>query len=186
MISVDTLGVVDILAFFKSLIGAFVRACKRGLKGFLRWVEEMIKGIKKGNAKSVDELLEDAEKVFKPIRTGGLRGEKELTKTEINDILEYSKKYGIKEEDIFFKNNDSDYTSYARLFEKQDVLYINTDVMPALKPINANSKVSWKGAIAHELEGHRASALAGKSNPNALLEEVQASVRASKFGIDLT
>jgi hypothetical protein len=62
MISVDTLGVVDILAFFKSLIGAFVRACKRGLKGFLRWVEELIKGIKKGNAKSVDELLEDAER----------------------------------------------------------------------------------------------------------------------------
>jgi hypothetical protein len=60
MISVATFCLVDILAFFKSLIGAFVRACKRGLKGFLRWVEELIKGIKKGNAKSVDELLEDA------------------------------------------------------------------------------------------------------------------------------
>ena len=62
MISVATLGVVDILAFFNSLIGAFVRACKKGLKGFLRWVEELIKGIKKGNAKSVDDLLEDVEK----------------------------------------------------------------------------------------------------------------------------
>ncbi len=78
MISVATLGVVDILAFFKSLIGAFVRACKRGLKGFLRWVEELIKGIKKGNAKSVDELLEDAEKAVGgrgPLGIGEIIGE---------------------------------------------------------------------------------------------------------------
>jgi hypothetical protein len=62
MISVATLGVVDILAFFKSLIGAFVQACKKGLKNFLRWIEELIKGIKNGKTKSVDDLLEEAER----------------------------------------------------------------------------------------------------------------------------
>ena len=35
MISVAILGVVDVLAFFKSMIGAFLRACKKGLKNFL-------------------------------------------------------------------------------------------------------------------------------------------------------
>jgi hypothetical protein len=47
---------------FKSLIGAFVRACSKGLKGFLRWIEELIKGIKNGKAKNGEELLEDVEK----------------------------------------------------------------------------------------------------------------------------
>jgi hypothetical protein len=69
MISVATLGVVDILAFFKSLIGAFVRACSKGLKGFLRWVEELIKGIKSGKVKSMEEVLEDAEDIVEPIVT---------------------------------------------------------------------------------------------------------------------
>jgi hypothetical protein len=62
MISVATFGVVDILALFKSLIGAFVRACSKGLKGFLRWIEELIKGIKSGKAKNGEELLEDVER----------------------------------------------------------------------------------------------------------------------------
>lgn len=58
--------------------------------------------------------------------------------------------------------------------------------MPAIKATSANSRVSWKGAIAHELEGHRAAALVGKTHSNLVLEEVQASIRASKYGKDLT
>jgi hypothetical protein len=42
-----------------------------------------------------------------------------------------------------------------------------------------------KGAIAHEIVGHRAAELAGKANPNILLEEVQASIRAARYAPDL-
>jgi len=109
-----------------------------------------------------------------------------LTAQEIEDITAYAKEYGLDEADIFFKNNDLDYTSYARLFGMKDVLYINTDVMPAVNGVAANSRVSWKGAIAHELEGHRAAALAGKTHADDLLEEVQASMRASMHGKGLS
>jgi len=132
-----------------------------------------------------DEMMKDGN-YFRRICTGGLRGELELTKEQVVDIIEYAKQYGIKDEDIFIKYNDRDYTSYARLFGAKDVLYINSDVMPAIKATTANSRVSWKGAIAHELEGHRAAALIGKTHPINELEEVQASIRASKFGKDLT
>ena len=43
-----------------------------------------------------------------------------------------------------------------------------------------------RGAIAHELEGHRTAEILGKTNSNALLEEVQASIRAARFAPDLT
>lgn len=37
------------------------------------------------------------------------------------------------------------------------------------------------GAVAHEIVGHRMAALAGKSQDDEVLEEVQASIRAAKF-----
>ncbi len=168
-------------------------------KGIVKYGEQVKQQLRneKELSKQIDGLVENSKRVvgdinnfiakhLKPISTGGLRGEISLTEIEKLDILNYAKKYGIKEEDIFFKNNDLDYTSYARLFGEKDVLYINTDVMPALNPTSANSKVSWKGAIAHELEGHRAAALNNKTHSNDLLEEVQASLRASVHGKDLT
>ncbi|MCY1659616.1 hypothetical protein [Chryseobacterium sp. SL1] len=81
-------------------------------------------------------------------------------------------------------------TGYMALM---DVLYINTDIMPGTLN-TANSRLSWKASIAHELEGHRFAALTDKNffNPNIsayandLLEEIQASVRASKNGRNLS
>jgi hypothetical protein len=58
--------------------------------------------------------------------------------------------------------------------------------MPGLKAAGANGKLSWRSAVAHELEGHRAAELAGKSQEKLLYEEVQASMRASHFGKELT
>jgi len=52
---------VDILAFFKSVITSFIKACSKGLRVFFRWVEELIKRIKSGKVKNGDELLRDAE-----------------------------------------------------------------------------------------------------------------------------
>ena len=42
-----------------------------------------------------------------------------------------------------------------------------------------------KAAIAHEIVGHRDAALKNMTNPDDLLEEVQASIRAARFAPDL-
>jgi Metallopeptidase toxin 4 len=90
-----TLGVVDILAFFKSLIGAFVRACKRGLKGFLRWIEALIQEIKVGKkAKNVDELLEEAEKGAAFIKRGKYLGQV-LEDIDIEKLKAFLKKSNV-------------------------------------------------------------------------------------------
>jgi hypothetical protein len=194
--SVITLGVVDILALFKSLIGAFVKACNKGLKGFLRWIEALIQEIKAGKkGKSVDDVLEDVEKaIFRKIAySNGIRGEIQLTLIQKNEIAEYAKLYGIDESQIQFVDElGLRNTSYSPFFGEEQ-LVINTDVMPGVKN-TANSRLSWKAAIAHELEGHRSAALADKTffdsklgeRANDLLEEIQASTRASYHGKELS
>lgn len=71
-----------------------------------------------------------------------------------------------------------------------DGLRIAPDLLPHRNPpvgtMAANSRISWKGCIAHELKGHRRAAMAGKTHPNPLLEEAQASIRAARFGFDLS
>ena len=48
-----------------------------------------------------------------------------------------------------------------------------------------NDNISLKGAIAHEIVGHRDAALKNMTNADDLLEEVQASIRAARFAPDL-
>ncbi|VXB82932.1 conserved hypothetical protein [Flavobacterium sp. 9AF] len=128
----------------------------------------------------------------KIVYSKGLRGEANLTLKQKNEILEYAKKYNIDEKNIDFKDGISDHeTGYSLMFGL-DRLVINTDVMPG-KFNTANSRLSWRAAIAHELEGHRLAALNNKTffdsnlsgSQNNLLEEMQASIRASKHGKDL-
>lgn len=64
--------------------------------------------------------------------------------------------------------------------------------MPAAKPsgvgtLQANQRLSWKAAMSHEVKGHRAAGIAGKSHPpGSALDEAQASIRAARYGKDLT
>ncbi|ODT76141.1 hypothetical protein ABS71_03740 [bacterium SCN 62-11] len=71
-----------------------------------------------------------------------------------------------------------------------DTLRIAPDLLPHRSPpvgtLGANSRIGMKGCIAHELKGHRAAALAGKTHPNPILEEAQASIRGARFGHNLT
>jgi hypothetical protein len=80
-----------------------------------------------------------------------------------------------------------DYTSYLPGFDR---LQIGPDLLPHTKPpvgtLGANSRVSLKGCVAHELKGHRRAAMAGKTHANPILEEAQASIRAARFGTDLS
>lgn len=145
---------------------------------------------------SVRKLFDDIFPKWKRRRialSNGIRGEKELSEVLKKEIIKYAKRYGIDERKIVFKDGISELnTSYSNLFGL-DILYINSDVMPGILN-TANSRLSWKAAIAHELEGHR---LASKLNKtffdknlsnaaNDLLEEMQASIRASILGKDLT
>ena len=52
--------------------------------------------------------------------------------------------------------------------------------------LTANTRLTWKSSIAHELVGHREAALAGKTQAEDPLEEAQASIRAAKFAPSLT
>ncbi|NJL51049.1 MAG: hypothetical protein HC930_00495 [Hydrococcus sp. SU_1_0] len=78
-------------------------------------------------------------------------------------------------------------TAYSPGF---DLLNIGTDVMPATKPkkqgtLTANTRLTWKSSIAHELVGHREAALGGNTQSEIPLEEAQASIRAARFAPSL-
>ncbi len=97
-------------------------------------------------------------------------------------MLSYALLLEMPEEAILFSENMN--TSYTSLFGEER-LYIGTDVLPATHG-PANSRISMRGAIAHELIGHRCAALAGKTMAAELLEEVQASIRAARLAPELT
>lgn len=109
------------------------------------------------------------------VSTGGRRNEKNLSQEQIDSIKDYAVSLGMPRERIYYV--DYDCTAYGSL---ADVLRIGTDVYPSeKKQSNPNSNVSMKGAIAHEIIGHRAAFLNGKTQSDDILEEVQASLRAA-------
>ncbi len=123
-----------------------------------------------------------SDKVLK-VNTGGRRNEAPLSEEQITEIKSYAVSLGMPEQRIYYV--DYDCTGYGVSF---DLLRIGTDVYPSqhYDHNNANSNVSMRGAIAHEIVGHRMAALAGKSQDNEILEEAQASIRAAKFTLDLS
>lgn len=69
------------------------------------------------------------------------------------------------------------------------ILNIGSDVVPGnvgAGTRTANSRVSINGTLAHELVGHMEADLAGRTQDLLYLEEAQASIRAARFGPDLT
>jgi hypothetical protein len=128
--------------------------------------------------------LEEVAKHLRFVYSHGQRGDTPLSFAQKEDILQYAKKYGVEDSCINFADDMN--TGYKLFFGVHDVLTIGTDVMPGINSTSANGKLSWKSAVAHELEGHRAGELAGKTHENTLYEEVQASMRASLHGKELT
>ena len=120
------------------------------------------------------------------VDTGGLRGELPLTDSQKEQISEYIKlvesgspsKVGV----LRWVDDREMNTAYSPGF---DLLNIGSDVMPAIQPkgqgtLTANTRLTWKSSIAHELVGHREAALAGKTQSETPLEEAQASIRAAR------
>ena len=126
------------------------------------------------------------------VDTGGLRGELPLTGSQKAQISEYIKlvesgaPFSVSV--IRWVDDKELNTAYSPGF---DLLNIGTDVMPAIKSkgqstLTANTRLTWKSSIAHELVGHREAALAGNTQSEMPLEEAQASIRAARFAPSLS
>ncbi len=121
------------------------------------------------------------------VNTNGLRNEVSLTAAQQAEAIEYAKSLGVSDDMIRMTENMN--TGYCQCFWKE-TLYIGTDVLPSTNPgiakMYANSRASMRAALAHEIIGHRAASLAGKTHRIGLLEEVQASIRAARYAPGLS
>jgi len=116
------------------------------------------------------------------VNTGGRRNEIELTAEQLSEAVEYAVRLGMPADRIYY--NSYDCTAYGQRF---DLLRIGTDILPVGKRSEEpNDNISLKGAIAHEIVGHRDAALKNMTQTDDLLEEVQASIRAAKFAPELS
>lgn len=113
--------------------------------------------------------------------TGG-RNTSPLTQTQIDNATDYARQLGF-DGPIDYRPLDRGYnTSYSDLHW----LMISDDLMPNPSGTLANSRMSWRAALGHEIVGHGQSNVAGKAfEPGSLLDEVQASARASRLTPDL-
>ena len=122
------------------------------------------------------------------VETGGIRNEKPLTKEQIKMLMNYVEQLGFKKENVVVC--DQYCTTPTGIW--MGILFINNDVLPAEGSGKyANSKISGKGAIAHEIIGHYEAVIAGRafnidSIYNQALDEAQASIRAARFAPGLT
>lgn len=150
---------------------------------------------KVGDGAKVADTIGDTAKIadgglpsgFRAVHTGGKRGEVPLTNAQQAEVSRYAETLGIPDDVVRFSDNMN--TSYGRMFGA-DVVYVGSDVMPsanaAVRAESANARISMKGAMAHEWVGHQAAARANKTQPDAVLEEAQASIRAARFGPELS
>ncbi|WP_312299215.1 hypothetical protein [Chryseobacterium sp.] len=63
-VSVATLGITDLLAFLSRFIVRFGKACAKGFKGFIKFVEELLQGVKNGaKAEDLAMTVEEIEEI---------------------------------------------------------------------------------------------------------------------------
>jgi len=126
----------------------------------------------------------DKNSKFNMADTGGRRNEKPLTPEVFGKAKDYAISIGMPGEKIRY--SERSLTSY--LGGDIDALTIGTDVLPiGERTKNPNDNISLKGAVAHEVIGHREADLKGRSiSENEPLDEAQASIRAARFAPNLS
>ena len=67
-VSVVTMGVSDLLAFLSRFIISFGKACAKGFKGFIKWIEDLFTGAKNGS--KADDLGMTAQEIEEVILKG--------------------------------------------------------------------------------------------------------------------
>ena len=87
--SVATAGITDLLAFLSKFIVRFGKACAKGFRGFIKFIEELLQGAK--NGAKAEDLADDVQDIEEVI----LKGSKKKTPNDFNEreILEYLKRY---------------------------------------------------------------------------------------------
>jgi len=125
----------------------------------------------------------DKNSKFNMADTGGRRNERSLTPEQFQEAKDYAILIGMPDANIRY--SERSLTSY--LGGGIDVLTIGTDVLPmGGRTQNPNDNISLKGAVAHEIVGHREADLKGRSiSENEPLDEAQASIRAARFAPNL-
>lgn len=160
------------------------------------WLDYLDKG---GTTEEWNELKNNSESVAKTdksgtikssnmsnVFTGGKRNEKPLSEDEINRAKEAAKKQGYDGEMMYSDNSN---TSFHGSTEGDPFHYLVIGTDAYTSPHNggtANENISLNGCMAHEVVGHYETWKKGTANPVEVLDEVQASIRASKFGVDLS
>ena len=134
----------------------------------------------KNSAKPLENSVKSSKM---KIESGGRRNEEPLTEEQIAENVEYAVSLGMDRDRIRYGEHYN--TSYGSTF---DVLYIGTDVYPSKNGKNANERVSNRGALAHEIIGHRETVKRGTSLAlkDKAMDEAQCSIRAARFAPDLT
>jgi hypothetical protein len=139
--------------------------------------------------RSAVRLGGEADGAFYKVAYGGsLRNESPLTASQRARVESYLSKFDLNDVQVRWVDDTNLDTGYMHgNFAR--VLNISSDVVPESAGFGtrmANSRIGIEGTLAHELVGHREAALAGMTQDILTLEEAQASIRAARFGPDLT
>jgi hypothetical protein len=128
--------------------------------------------------------LDGDKRLLRKIETGGIRNEKTLTQSQIKMAIDFAVTLGMPIDYIAYSENY--WTGHNA---SSDILLLGTDLYPLENAPedtrSANSRVTWKGTIGHELIGHREAALKDWTQLDLVYEEIQASIRAARFTPDL-
>lgn len=125
---------------------------------------------------------------FLRVTSDGVRGEVPLTAAQRTEVDAYLSNFDLDGVVVRHVDDTNLNTGYLH-GEMFSVLNIGSDVVPGnvgLGTLTANSRISIRGTIAHELVGHREAALMGRTQSISALEEAQASIRAARFAPGLS
>ncbi len=153
------------------------------------WKKEFVEGEKAKYSLKISDVS-NVSTTFsdKNVSTNGLRNEIPLNFEQVENCKKYLTKLGYDDIPSFTNNSlTSMHFGETENGDKYSYLVVGTDVYPSESNIkNANSRVSYKGALAHEVVGHYEAWIAKQTQMDDILEEAQASIRAGRFGVDLS
>ena len=157
-------------------------------KGFIKPMTVVEDTVKFGGASELRQISSD-----------GIRNELPLTEIQQTELMDYTKSLGFPEENIILSRPGFyDEWNTGMMYDR---FIINTDVLPAehtgIGTLSANSRVTGRATVAHEIVGHYEAYQAGRAfelyglegdtfKMNFALDEAQASIRAARFAPELT
>lgn len=126
----------------------------------------------------------------KYVYTGGRRNESPLTDVQYREAEEAARQQGFNGSAEYSETQLTSIINFPNedgtRDEKSCLLVIGTDAYPLPDGETPNERLTLNCCMAHEIVGHHEAWLKYKEQEDPLLEEVQASLRASFFGVNLT